>query len=170
MRPGAVYAYWWFINHKDPNAYASINKAILKNPSLKKKFPHGFVRPPCCVRRANRDVPQWGGDVENEHEFKCMSVAEMNYLARKCPSACFVLHQKHGDIVIVPPGYPHQVWNVLPCIKVARDGLVTAHLPTVVRMQQLHGASLFAQRSPEDYSNAVGLAMDVVAAFGLDMV
>ena len=39
-----------------------------------------------------------------------------------------IIKQRHGDLVHVPAGYMHQVENLHPCVKLAWDKYVAAHL------------------------------------------
>ena len=44
-----------------------------------------------------------------------------------------VIHQRHGEMVDVPPGWVHQVRNQNTCLKLAWDVLIFSELPWYVR-------------------------------------
>ncbi|KAK0523640.1 Lysine-specific demethylase 3B, partial [Tilletia horrida] len=44
--------------------------------------------------------------------------------------------QRVGEAVVVPPGWPHQVRNLVPCFKIARDIMPTTHAREIIKVQR----------------------------------
>lgn len=60
------------------------------------------------------------------------------------------LEQRHGQLVEVPPGWIHQVTNLLECIKMAWDVYELAHVPDYVASWH-HISSQVTCSNSEDY-------------------
>ncbi|KAE8219342.1 hypothetical protein CF319_g6946 [Tilletia indica] len=48
----------------------------------------------------------------------------------------FIIHQRVCETVVIPPGFPHQVANIRPSLKVARDVLPLSHVSEVLSIQR----------------------------------
>ena len=67
-----------------------------------------------------------------------------------------VLNQRPGDIVLVPPGWPHAVSNALPCGKLAWDHYDPRQLATYAAVHRDDASPLFRGDSVEDDYMAIG--------------
>lgn len=67
-----------------------------------------------------------------------------------------VLNQGPGDIVMVPPGWPHAVSNVMPCCKLAWDHYDPRHLATYAAVHRDVASPLFRGDTVGDNYMVVG--------------
>ena len=67
-----------------------------------------------------------------------------------------VLNQGPGDIVLVPPGWPHAVNNAMPCCKLAWDHYDPRHLATYAAVHRDVASPLFRGGTVGDDYMAVG--------------
>jgi len=67
-----------------------------------------------------------------------------------------VLNQGPGDIVLVPPGWPHAVINVMPCGKLAWDHYDPRHLATYAAVHRDVASPLFRGDTVGDDYMAIG--------------
>jgi hypothetical protein len=63
-----------------------------------------------------------------------------------------LIWQRHLDAVQIPPGFPHAVTNLQPCVKVACDGVQIDSLPWFAEMQNTMGRRFgYGRQNPADY-------------------
>lgn len=62
-----------------------------------------------------------------------------------------VVEQRAGDMVYVPPGWIHQVYNLQPCLKLAWDFYATEHFAIYSMLQSRIAAPLFGAEMADDY-------------------
>ena len=67
-----------------------------------------------------------------------------------------VLNQGPGDIVMVPPDWPHAVSNVMPCCKPAQDHYNPRHLATYAAVHRDIASLLFRGDIVGDDYMAIG--------------
>jgi hypothetical protein len=61
-----------------------------------------------------------------------------------------VIQQRAGDMVYVPPGWVHQVYNVRSCLKLAWDLYVKTHFQYYAKLQSII-VPLFGSHMADDY-------------------
>ncbi len=62
-----------------------------------------------------------------------------------------IIMQRAGDMVYVPPGWIHQVYNLQPCIKLAWDYYDEKHFALYAMLQSRIAAPLFGNMMTDDY-------------------
>ena len=73
-----------------------------------------------------------------------------------------IISQCHGDMIMIPPGWLHQVVNKLPCIKLAWDFYTLEGLVKYVSSWQHIGQPLMRDKASADYTNFMGVALKVL--------
>jgi len=76
---------------------------------------------PTATARALEALRRHGGPSCVGEDSSPPSVEQMHAIAQELGSDAVLLHQRHGDVVCVLPGWGHTVINRRPCIKVAVD-------------------------------------------------
>jgi hypothetical protein len=164
---GTILAIWLIItNH--PGAIDAVNAYILKRDSEFQKrrkgravssYVKGIIRPPALVLdEQQQQQPLLGGDTDTlkriQMHFGTMTLSEMRALHKACPAYVTLVEQRHGDVVVVPSGMPHAVWNTGHAhMKIAADRLVLEQLAQTALFQTRVGSKVFAQRNAEDYTS-----------------
>lgn len=86
-----------------------------------------FIRPTHlqeALNAARRITKGKKNFMTNESDARPLTHKEMKRLQRMLPAgACYIIPQRHGQMITVPAGWAHMVVNVLPCIKVALEGV-----------------------------------------------
>ncbi|KAE8250530.1 hypothetical protein A4X13_0g4641, partial [Tilletia indica] len=77
------------------------------------------------------------GTVLFNHQFDA-SKAFVEFLIEEGGKECapFVIFQRVGETVVIPPGFPHQVANIQPSLKVAKDLIPFNSIPELLLVQK----------------------------------
>ncbi|KAL3137357.1 hypothetical protein ABBQ32_006889 [Trebouxia sp. C0010 RCD-2024] len=130
-QPHFVLARWWFVH-----------------PHVAPKFAE-FVRDSLHHADGLQDFMP-----KPEHWELMLAFGSMNAIDGR--DVVVVLNQGPGDIVLVPPGWPHAVNNVMPCCKLAWDHYDPRHLATYAAVHRDVASPLFRGGTVGDDYMAVG--------------
>lgn len=80
-------------------------------------------------------------------------------------SKVVVLEQKRGQVVFVPPGWAHCVYNCEPCVKLAHDRLIPERFPLYAEAWCEAGCSetMVAATDHKDYMSYIRTAIRQIA-------
>lgn len=71
-----------------------------------------------------------------------------------------LVQQKHGDVVVVPPGWAHAVVNARECLKIAYDRMVPEDIVKVAVVHHEYHSRVYAGVNAPDYSSALHYMVD----------
>jgi hypothetical protein len=115
------------------------NKAAFPNGVMTAPFPHFTYEQMKEINTAYQEYVETG-----------------QFLDGKAPDkdGIKLMEQKHGQAIYVPPGWAHAVYNLQPCLKVARDVYNSFHFPLYACVAGGFTSNLLS----DDYMNAAGVA------------
>ncbi|KAL3156268.1 hypothetical protein ABBQ32_012542 [Trebouxia sp. C0010 RCD-2024] len=117
-QPHFVLARWWFVHpHVAPRFAEFVRDSLHHADGLQDFMP------------------------KPEHWELMLAFGSMNAIDGR--DVVVVLNQGPGDIVLVPPGWPHAVNNVMPCCKLAWDHYDPRHLATYAAVHRDVASPLF---------------------------
>jgi hypothetical protein len=143
----APHALWLFLRITTEEELRRLEKVVEGSPSLKKKFPKGMF--PNIFLKGGK-VVELGDSLVQYRNDQLLTPHEMQYLQAQCGGIATVKEQRHGEIIIVPPGNIHTVTTMHPCIKIAYNWLGSSML-LLATMHYMVACRLLGPLSCPDY-------------------
>ena len=144
------HAMWLFLRIISKEDLERLDIAVSTHPTLQKKFPMGMF--PGIFLQGGK-VVQLGDKRASYQPGMVLSPDEMMYLQSACPGIATVKEQRHGEVMLVPPGNIHTVTTLRPCVKIAYNWVVSPL--ELATMHYRVACWLLGPRSSADY---MGLA------------
>lgn len=147
----APHALWLFLRITSKEDHERLDKAVKGSPSLKKKFPRGMF--PGIFLKGGK-VVTLGDSSASYKRGQLLTAKEMYYLQSACGGIAIVKEQRHGEVMLVPPGNIHTVTTLAPCVKIAYNWVGSSAL-LLATMHHMVGCRLLGPNSALDYMGLV---------------